>query len=192
MLLRNIATIAGLFLGSVTLINSARAVEFSHAELDQGKIVAIASPYGDNQHQLLIVEQISAGRLCWSEKRTETGMVIINPLLGEFDFTGICRRSTDSNGYSVRLNNQDLGWKYGLKIMRRENDLLLVAVSTTRREAHRLVVGRTKGNSGGGFVKIHLNPGWRMTRRAFKGQVTGHIYLTHDQPLTVLEKTDAL
>jgi hypothetical protein len=186
--LHRVATIACLSLGAALVSSPARSVEFEHQEMDQSKIVAIASPYGDGLHQLLIVEQISAGRLCWSEAaRTKTGMIVVNPLLRDFDFTGICRRSTDSNGYSVRLAGKDMGWRYGLRVIQRDGDLLLVALSTAKRISVPIVIGRAKGDTDG-FAKLQLDPGWRMTHRAYNGQITGHIYLTHDQSLQELQK----
>ena len=165
-------------------LNSANAgTLFSRAEVDQSKLVAIASPYANGSaHQLLIVQQLSGARPCWSESNNGNGPTMINPLLGQFDFTGICGRSTDSNGYSVRVGDQDMGWKYSLRVVKRNNDLTLVGVPVDR-TLPELQIGRANGVTNG-FAKLYLNPGWRMTNRVYNGQTMGHIYLTNDQPLT--------
>lgn len=155
---------------------------FSRAEVDQSRFVAVASPFaGGTAHQLLIIEQISNARPCWSE--SGVGPVTISPLLGNFDFTGICGRSIDSNGYSIRMADEDLGWKYSLRIVRRNGDLMLVGVPVVDRRSPELVIGRANGLSNG-FAKLNLTPGWRLTKRSYGGQTVGHVYLTNDRPLS--------
>ena len=41
---------------------------FGETTLNQAKVVAIASPYGDNQYNLLVVEQLNEKKQCWAEK----------------------------------------------------------------------------------------------------------------------------
>jgi Protein of unknown function (DUF3747) len=100
----------------------------------------------------------------------------------QFDFTGICGRSTDSNGYSMRMGGQDWGLNYDLRILQRDRDLVLVGVPL-RGEGPSIELGRTNGITSG-FVKIALNPGWRFTKRSYEGQTLGHVYLTHDLTLS--------
>jgi len=168
-------------LGVSGLGQAAIAANFNHREIAQNAVVAIAAPAG-HSHQLLILEQLNSRRPCWSE--SGQAPVEVDPLLVDFDFTGICGRSTDSNGYSLRVNGQDLGLKYRLRLVKRANDLVLVASPFDRRSPN-LEIGRTNGLPQT-FGKIFLNPGWRMTKRTYKGQTLGHIYLTHDQDLTTL------
>lgn len=161
----------------------AAATQFQQQEVNQSRFIAIAAPVGQISHQLLILEQISDARSCWQESGSSP--TTVEPLLLNFDFTGICGRSTDSNGYSLRVGNQDLGWQYSLRVVERNNDLILVAVSNVDRTAPQLEVGRTRGTTDG-FARIELSPGWRLTRRAFNGQAVGHVYLTNDQTLASL------
>jgi N-acetylmuramoyl-L-alanine amidase len=164
--------------------------QFSHQELNSASVVAIASPYQNGErHQLLILEQLANTRLCWSEQKTET-FTAINPLLLEFDFSKICGRATDSNGFSIRMGNRDFGWLYALQIIEKDDDLLLIARSTVKRKPlPDLLIGRVGGITDS-FGKIALEPGWRLTRRSVEGQLTGHYYLTHD--LTVEEVASSM
>lgn len=159
------------------------AAQFDQQEVNQNRFIAIASPIGQTRHQLLILEQISNHQTCWQENSGSP--TTVEPLLLDFDFTGICGRSTDSNGYSVRAGGQDLGLQFTLRVVRRDNDLVLVAASDRDRSLPQLEIGRTNGVTNG-FIKINLNPGWRLARRTFQGQPLGHIYLTHDQNLSTL------
>jgi N-acetylmuramoyl-L-alanine amidase len=148
----------------------------------------VASPYGEGQHQLLVIQQLDAYQRCWSEYGTTPTK--IDPLLVNFDFTGICGRSIDSNGYSVRLAGQDLGWRYSLSVTKRDGKMLLVAAPTGNKNAPELMIGTVNGVDEG-FTKINLNTGWRMTQRTYSDQALGHIYFTNDQPLTAFAPTIA-
>ncbi|EKQ67487.1 Protein of unknown function (DUF3747) [Leptolyngbyaceae cyanobacterium JSC-12] len=182
-----IAALATLALSSVGYSQSAIANSlFSQLEVDQSKYVMVASPYGGGLHQLLILKQISNARPCWSESGASP--TTINPLLLEFDFTDICGRSTDSNGYSVRVGGEDLNWRYSFRVVRRNNDLHLIAVSNVDRTAPELLIARTRGLTQG-FAKFYPEPGWRLAERAYQGSSVGHIYLTNDQSLASLNAT---
>ena len=175
-----LVALATLALSSLTAIKPAAAALFSKVDLDPNKLLLVASPYGNNAHQLVIVEQVSDRRACWSENGSSP--TTIDPLLTSFDFTGICGRSTDANGYSIRMGDQDLGLQYSLRVVRRDGDLLLVGVPSIARNATEIPIGRAGGVTNG-FAKLHLNPGWRITRRVFNNKQLGHFYLTNDQPL---------
>ncbi|MDX2213380.1 MAG: DUF3747 domain-containing protein [Oculatellaceae cyanobacterium bins.114] len=159
------------------------AVRFEQRDVDQSRLIAIAAPVGNTSHQLLILEQLNNNRDCWEE--TGNSPTMVDPLLLDFDFTGICNRSTDSNGYSLRVGNQDLGLQYSLRVVRQNNDLVLMAISNRDRTTPPLEIGRTHGYTNG-FARIELNPGWRMTKRVYNGQNLAHIYLTSDQDLPTL------
>ncbi|WP_448572724.1 DUF3747 domain-containing protein [Trichothermofontia sp.] len=164
-----------------SLAPSAVAATFEQQEVDQSKLIAIAAPVGSGQgYQLLILEQVADTRPCWQVAGSQPA--IVDPLLLQFDFTGICSRSTDSNGYSVRLGGVDYGLQYSLRVQQRDNDLVLIATSFRGKGAPELEIGRAHGVHAG-FVQLVLNPGWRFTKRAFEGKVLGHIYLTRDQSL---------
>jgi len=184
------AAIASLILTSIPLALPAKASQFTETAVDQTQVIAIARPYGDKKYDLLVIEQIPNKKQCWAESGSMP--VMVDPLLLNYDFTGICRRSTDSNGYSVRLDGQDYGLEYLLRIVPRGNELVLIATSR-KSKAPELIIGSTQGLQAG-FMKIILKPGWQFTKRTFNSKVLGHFYfsarqadvlnLSNDQPQT--------
>ena len=162
--------------------------QMTQQELDVNGVTVVASPYqGGAMHQLLIVEQLTNARACWSEQKNQTvanqTITIINPLLADFDFSGICGRATDSNGFSVRMGGRDFDWRYTMQVVEQNGDLRLMARSTVKNQSiPDLLVGRVGGVTPG-FAKINLEPGWRVTRRVAQGKLTGHFYLTSDRTL---------
>lgn len=169
-----VAMLAAAF-GTISALSHAIAATFGQKEVEQEKFIAIAAPRGSSDYQLLIVEQLSDKQACWSESGTNP--IVVEPLLLKFDFTGICGRSTDSNGYSIRMADQDLGLQYRLSIVKRDGDLVLVGVSDKDPKAPPIEIGRTNGISSG-FSKIVLQPDWRFTKRTFNDKVLGHVYLS--------------
>ncbi|HSM81026.1 MAG TPA: DUF3747 domain-containing protein [Nodosilinea sp.] len=183
--LRTLMTTAAVVLASLAAAPVARAQQFGQQPIDPSLAVAIASPVRNGAlHNLMILTQVPNQRQCWQEQAQANGSVVVDPLLLNFDFSGACDRSTDGNGYSVRINGQDLGVHYRLEVSGRQNDLVLFARPTRDRSAPPIEIGRTNGRTNG-FLKIQLNPGWQMARRTYNGQPVGHIYLTHDAPLDV-------
>lgn len=172
-----VAIIAAASLISISSFSPTKAADFDNQEVDSSKFVVLSTPVnGNNQHQLLILEQVSNKRPCWAEGETPG---TVDPLLLKFDFTGICSRSTDSNGYSIRMGGQDLGLDYLLRIVPRDGKLVLVASNRVSRQVPDIEVGSTSSVSDG-FDKITLNPGWRLTRRTYQSRSLGHIYITSD------------
>jgi len=169
------AALAAAVIGVISAFSPVSAATFSQKEVEQDKFIAIAAPLGSGDHQLLILEQQSEKQACWSESGTSP--VVVEPLLLQFDFTGICGRSTDSNGYSIRMADQDLGLHYRLSLVKRDGDLVLVGISSRDRHLPPVEIGRTHGTHSG-FSKIILQPGWRFTKRTFEGKTLGHVYLS--------------
>jgi N-acetylmuramoyl-L-alanine amidase len=175
----------GLATASLSL-GTAFAVTFGQKEVDQTKFIAIAKPVGQDSHQLIVLEQVTDKKQCWSESGSNPA--IVDPLLLKFDFTGICGRSTDANGYSIRMDGQDLGGKYTLRIRYRNNDMVLVGSPDDSKDPE-IVIGRTNGIVKD-FAKIQLDPGWYFSKRTFTipktektpetVKVLGHVYLTRD------------
>src|SRR5919199_5621101 len=182
-----VAVLATASFFSIGVFSPTSAATFDSAEVNSNNFIAVAAPYGNNQHQLLIIEQVSNKRPCWSESGSSP--VTVDPLLLNFDFTGICGRSTDSNGYSLRMSGQDLGLDYILRIVERNGELLLLGTPRVDRSAPEIEIGSTKGISNG-FAKIILNPGWRFTRRTFQGKPLGHIYITTDSSAPVASEAN--
>jgi N-acetylmuramoyl-L-alanine amidase len=77
-----------------------------------------------------------------------------------------------------------LGRQYSLRIVERQGDLVLVAL-TREDPFHPIEIGRTRGTSEN-FSRIDLQPGWRLTRRMYNGEPLGHLYLTNEQSLQAL------
>ena len=172
------------FLGAMTLTSLQvlrssvlAASTFSETPLDQSHMIAVARPYGDHKYDLLVIEQISGKQKCWAEKGKNP--VTVDPLLLKFDFTGSCRRSTDSNGYSVRIDGEDYGLTKLLRIVVRDDELVLVATDRKDPTKEEIIIGRSKGLSAG-LLKIQLEPSWRFTKRTFKGKQLGHFYFSQN------------
>lgn len=161
------------------------ASTFEEQAIEQNQIVAVARPYGNNKYDLLVIEQIPDKNQCWSESGTKP--TTIEPLLLKFDFTGHCNRSTDSNGYSIRVEGQDYGLDYLLRVVQRNGELFLVGTPRTNASKEEIIVGRTYGMKPG-FLKFILNPGWQFSKRAYQGKVLGHVYFSGDR--TALNSTD--
>lgn len=181
--LTTLSAVAATVCGTVIMLPSrAAAAQFDQQPIAGDRVVAIAEPISNGRfYKLLIIEQLSSVRRCWQEQVGNP--TTINPLLLTFDFTGICGRSSDSNGYSVRIGGEDLGSRYRLQVEKRGDDLVLVASpSPLQRGLPKLEVGRSNG-SANDFVKIELDAGWSMARRVYNGQTLGHIYLTNNQSL---------
>ncbi|MEC4984653.1 MAG: DUF3747 domain-containing protein [Oscillatoria sp. PMC 1068.18] len=170
------AALATAAFSAIAPLNPTQAQTFGQTEVTQNDFVAVASPAGTS-HKLLIIEQIPGQRQCWSESGSNP--TIINPLLTTFDFSGHCRRNTDSNGYSIRVNGEDLGLDYQLMVVRREGELQLVGAHRRDFSQPYIVIGRSGGLTND-FAKFYLEPGWRFTKRTYNGSTLGHVYLTND------------
>ncbi|NES25880.1 MAG: DUF3747 domain-containing protein [Symploca sp. SIO3E6] len=179
-----ITTVSCLTVGG---LSPASANVFQEKTVEQEDFIAVAVEYQDGEHKLIILEQISEEweakhRDCWREQSAQNAnnLVLVNTLLRTFDFTGICRRSTDSNGYSIRVDNQDLGSDYLLTLVEQESEIVLVAVPRpwAGRGLKSIPVGRTGGYIDGN-EKIFLDPGWRFAKRTYQGRELGHIYLSY-------------
>ena len=153
-----------------------QAANYSESEVDQTQFIAVAVPFGNRQYNLMVIEQIAGKSQCWSESGSQP--VTVEALLLNFDFSGSCRRATDSNGYSIRIDGQDYGLDYLLSILERDGELLLVGTPRGRKSNRsEIVVGRSYGINPG-LNKIFLNSGWRFTKRTFEAKTLGHIYFT--------------
>lgn len=160
---------------TLTVLPPARAALFQAREVRGESFILVAAPIGDGSSaQLNIYEQVRERRPCFS--REGTAPTVVKPLLVTFDFTGICSRYIDSNGYSVRVGNTDYGPSMRLSVMREGNDTQLVARSP---EGLSAVIARS-GGSAPGFLELKLEPGWRIMRRHFGPRALGHVYIYRD------------
>jgi N-acetylmuramoyl-L-alanine amidase len=178
---RLIARIAATGLIAAGLVAPTLASTFGQREVRQDDFIAVATPLAiGNSYKLVVIEQISRYRDCWdtfSSNPTRVNLLLLN-----FDFTDICGRSTDSNGYSIRAAGQDIGMRYRLRLQKRGNEVVLLGRSFDGTEFE---IGSTNGLVEGP-MKIHLDPQWRFTKRIYQGEATGHIYFTTDRPRSTL------
>lgn len=157
---------------------AAQGALFSARDLDQSKFVLVAAPIGDGlRAQLNIYEQVSDRRPCFSTNGSSPTRV--EPLLATFDFTGICSRYMDGNGYSLRVGGSDLGTVYRLSVVRQGSDNILLAAPGRNQAGPEVVVARTQGHSDG-FLLFVPEPGWKLMRRHFGNRALGHVYLYRD------------
>ena len=172
-----ISALAVLASSALAIFPSMAVSQFGQQEVDQSKFIAIASPFRNGEiHQLLVVEQVADAPQCWAE--SGYAPTLVNPLLLTFDFTGICNRSIDSNGYSIRMGGEDIAFRYALRILQQDGDMLLVGAPRVGRGAP-LLIGHTSGITTD-FAKITLDEGWRFTKRTLGDRVLGHVYITSD------------
>jgi hypothetical protein len=150
---------------------------FDAVEVDARRFALVAAPIGSGaRSQLNIYEQVKDTRPCFAVgEKVGAAAASVNPLLSTFDFSGICKRYVDSNGYSVRIGNEDLGGRASLRVVRTADDVRLVATIFGEEE----LIARAHG-PGAGFVNLELEPGWRLMRRHYGEQPIGHMYLMRD------------
>jgi len=176
----------GLFLAGVTAAalqpQALAAGLFSSQPLDGARFAVLGKPVGRTDWTLLVLEQIAAAPRCW-EPRPDG---LVDPSLNRFDFTGICSRYLDSNGYSLRIGQEDLATSYRLRLQQQGTSLRLLAMSPS--QANEMVVGRGTVNQRDrdGFVPISLEPGWTLERRVYGSQTLSHIYFANGTPLAQL------
>ena len=151
---------------------------FTTAEVDETKFVLVSAPIGSGERsQLNIYEQRTSARPCYSVSGVAPG--VVDPLLATFDFTGICNRYIDGNGYSLRIGADDLGTSYRLTVIKSANDVQLMAVPTRNPSEPTFLVARA-GGFGNNFVQLKLEPGWQLMRRQYGKRTLGHLYLYRD------------
>ena len=151
---------------------------FAATDLDQSRFVLVSAPIGDGSRaQLNIYEQRSNARPCFSVQGANPGQV--NPLLATFDFTGICNRYIDANGYSVRVGGTDLATVYRLSVVPQNGDTQLLAIPTKTGAGPEMVVARAGGQAPR-FLLLVPEPGWKLMRRSFGGRALGHVYVYRD------------
>ncbi len=142
----------------------------------------LARPVGNDDWNLLVLEQLRRRPICWQQRPDG----LVDPSLNRFDFTGICSRYLDSNGYSLRINRDDLAGSWRLRLVQRGATLYLQASSVA--SPTELVVGRAEVSrrDRDGFVALQLDPGWELQRRSFRNQALSHIYFANDTSLPQL------
>jgi hypothetical protein len=155
---------------------------FSSSPVDSSRFSVLARPVGESDWNLLVLEQLAPAPRCWTPQPDG----LVDPSLNRFDFTGICSRYLDSNGYSLRIGDQDLATSYRLRLQQQGNRLLLQALSPS--DPTVLVVGRAEvpRRDRDAFVAIQLDPGWDLQRRSFGRQSLNHLYFANASSLRQL------
>ena len=171
---------AGLALLSAGLVGSqATAGVFQSQPLEQERLAVLGQPVGSQGWKLLVLEQLKPAPKCWEERRDG----LIDPALNRFNFSGICSRYLDSNGYSLRVGDDDVSPRYRLRLESQGNTLVLLAMSGSH--PTELVVGRgaIPLRDRSGFVALKLEPGWQLERRMYGERSLSHVYFANPQPL---------
>ena len=107
--------------------------------------------------------------------------VKVDPLLASFDFTGICSRYIDGNGYSLRVGEDDLASTYRISVVREKGDNVLMAFPSKPSAGPEMVIARTGGHSQNtDYLLLQPEPGWKLMRRQFGGRNLGHVYIYRD------------
>ena len=148
---------------------------FGIATVDINQFVLVAAPIGSGANsQLNIYEQRTNRRPCY---KVQGGIpAVVDPLLARFDFTGVCNRYIDANGYSLRIGDNDLGASYRLSVIKTADDTQLIAMPT-RDTSWRPLLVATAGGIAEGFIQLNLESGWSLMRRQYGGKGLGHLYL---------------
>ena len=171
---------AGLALLSAGLVGSqAAAGVFQSQPLEQERLAVLGQPVGNQDWKLLVLEQLKPQPKCWEERRDG----LIDPALNRFNFSGICSRYLDSNGYSLRVGEDDVSPRYRLRLESQGNTLVLLAMSGSH--PTELVVGRgaIPLRDRSGFVALKLEPGWQLERRMYGERSLSHVYFDNPKPL---------
>ena len=151
---------------------------FTAVPVEQANFILVAAPIGKGESsQLNIYEQRTNKRPCFAV--TGAAPAIVDPLLATFDFTGICNRYIDGNGYSLRIGGDDFGTRYRLSVVKTRRDVELLAIPTRDPSRPTMVVARA-GGSGAGFLQLTFEPGWSLMRRQYGTRPLGHLYVFRD------------
>ena len=181
--LATFALVAGLTPGP-SLVARATGL-FSSAPVEVSSFAVLARPVGDDDWSLVVLEQLRSRPFCWTPRPDG----LVDPTLNRFDYTGICGRFIDSNGYSLRIGEEDLNHTYRLRVQRVGNELQILATTASR--GTELLVGRgtVPRRDRDLFVSLQLEQGWELRRRVFGSRSLNHVYFANGQPLDSLIAT---
>ena len=175
------AAAVGLAAMAGSLPGWARAL-FDSSPLQEERFAILAQAVGRDRWKLLVLEQIKARPLCWEERQDG----LMNPALNNFDFTGICSRYLDSNGYSLRTSGKDVDKRYRLRLTQSRNGLALQAMDSVRGGGITVARASKVRRDKNAFVKLTLEPGWSLERRSYKGRTLSHVYFANTKPMNTL------
>ena len=144
---------------------------FDSRPLNQERFAILAQAVGTDRWKLLVLEQIKTRPLCWEERQDG----LMNPSLNNFDFTGICSRYLDSNGYSLRTSGTDADKRYRLRLNQSRNGLTLQAMDSLRGGGITVARARNVRRDKNAFVKLTFEHGWSLERSSYKGTTISHV-----------------
>ena len=156
---------------------------FDSKPLNQEQFAILARAVGRDSWKLLVLEQIKARPLCWKDQADG----LVEPSLNSFDFTGICSRYLDSNGYSLRTAGEDTQKSVRLRLREGQRGLELQALDPNRSTAVVVARARQARRNKDAFVKLKLEPGWQLERRAYQGRTLSHVYFANSESLNQLQ-----
>jgi hypothetical protein len=165
---------AGLLL-SFTGLPLLAAGLFDSQPLDEERFAVLAQAVGSDSWKLLVLEQIKTRPLCWEERADG----LVKPSLNDFDFSGICSRYLDSNGYSLRAGGEDMARSFRLRLQQDRDDLVLMAIDPDQGVPIPVARANRPRRDRDAFVKLNLDPGWSLERRAYQGRTLSHVYFAH-------------
>ena len=174
-------TAVGLVAAGLSQESKARAL-FDSAAVPEKHFAVLAQPISRAQWKLLVLEQIKAQPRCWRTRQDG----LVEPSLNRFDFSGICKRYLDSNGYSLRSGGQDLGTRFRLRLRPSGASLKLEALDPQQRAPLLVAQARISRRDPNGFVALKLEQGWALERRVYQGRPLNHLYFAHQAPVNRL------
>ena len=174
-------TAVGLLAAGWSQEAAARAL-FDSAAVPEKHFAVLAQPIGRAQWKLLVLEQVKAQPRCWRARQDG----LVKPSLNRFNFSGICKRYLDSNGYSLRSGGQDLGTRFRFRLKRSGPSLKLEALDPQQRAPLLVGQARISKRDPNGFVALRLEPGWALERRVYQGRPLNHLYFAHQEPVNRL------
>ena len=174
-------TAVGFLAAGLSQESKARSL-FESAAVPQKHFAVLAQPIGRTQWKLLVLEQIKTQPRCWRARQDG----LVEPSLNRFNFSGICKRYLDSNGYSLRSGGQDLGTRFRFRLKRSGTSLKLEALDPQQRAPLLVGQARISTRDPNGFVALRLEPGWALERRVYQGRPLNHLYFAHQEPVNRL------
>jgi hypothetical protein len=168
---------------TVLTVNGVRGQDlFAAQPVREDRFAILGRPVGADDWNLLVLEQVAAAPRCWTTRPDG----LVDPSLNRFNFTGICSRYIDSNGYSLRIGEQDLASTYRLKLVQVGDELILQASSVSNPTDLPVGRGRVPLRDRDGFVQLTLEPGWSLQRRTYQGRSLSHLYFSNGENLPTL------
>ena len=165
-----------------------QAGAFGVQEADQSLYLLSSNPtsrFGGRQsYGLMILEQKGTGVTCFETVGSNPTVVI--PPTQAAATSGLCGRSTDTNGYLIQAADGAIA--YDPVLEEKDGVLALYARPRLGRQGASILMGQTDGIAPSGYTKITLNPNWRIARQTLTstGGTTGRTLIASNMTLAQL------